>query len=163
MKGDYVMNKVKKFGVVGLIMLVLAMVVVFSNNKFSAEASSKKEYTVKLYKGNANCNGFVTKNVKINNLTAYSIIKELKAYGAVAPDVKANSLEFKGKFLTLDLSKEFAEDISRMGTAGEYIKVGCVVNTFLDAYNASEITITVNGEAWETGHTVYDFPMTKFN
>ena len=155
------MNKFKKIGL-GLVIMSLALVAAFSINKSSADASSKKKYSIKLYKGNDNANGFVTKTVKINNLTAYSIIKELKAFGAVAPGVKANSLDYKGKYLTLDLSKEFAEDISSAGTSGEYVKVGAVVNTFIDAFNVDTLTITVEGKAWESGHVTYDRPLSKF-
>jgi spore germination protein GerM len=156
------MNKFKKFGVIGLVVMALALVAAFSVNKSSADASTKKEYSVKLYKGNTNANGFETKTVKIKNLTAYSIIKELKAYGAVAQGVKANSLDFKGKYLTLDLSKEFAEDISSAGTSGEYVKVGAVVNTFIDAFKVDTLTITVEGKAWDSGHVTYDMPLEKF-
>jgi hypothetical protein len=157
------MNKLKKMGVLGLAIFALSMVACFGASKVSASASApKKEYSVKLYKGNANANGFETKTVKIKNLTAYSIIKELKAYGAVASNVKANSLEYKGKYLTLDLSKEFAKDVSSVGTSGEYVKVGSVVNTFIDAFKVDTLTITVDGKAWDSGHTTYDAPLEKY-
>ena len=123
---------------------------------------SKYAYNIALYVGNANADGFEIINTQIVNRTAYSIINELKAAGSVAKGVKANSLKFvKGK-LVLDLSKEFAQDVASTGTAGEYIKVGCVVNTFLDAYNVDTLTITVEGKVWESGHIIYDKPLSRY-
>ena len=156
-------KKLRKMGILGLASLLLAVALAFPLSKTKADASAPNSYDVKLYKGNEQANGFTTTTVKIKNLTAYSIIKELKAIGAVASNVKANSLEYVGKNLTLDLSKEFAEDVASCGTAGEYIKVGSVVNTFIDAFGVDTLTITIEGKPLETGHTIYDGPLSKFN
>ena len=160
------MKKMKKLSVLGLVAVLIAVTVVsVTQTKKNVNASAKKakSYNITLYKGNANASGFETKKVTIKNLTAYSIIKELKAYGAVASNVKANSLNFKGKYLVLDLSKEFAQDVQKSGTSGEYVKVGSVVNTFIDAFKVDTLTITVEGKSWESGHKVYDGPLSRFN
>ena len=47
-------------------------------------------------------------------------------------------------------------------TSGEYVILGSVVNTFLTAYDADAIIITVDGEVLETGHSVYDQPLTLY-
>ena len=156
------MKKSMKYGVLGLVALLVVVVVAVSITKTKADASAAGSYKITLYKGNSKATGFDTKTVTIKNLTAYSIIKELKAYGAVAKNVKAKSLDFKGKILVLDLSKEFAKDVANSGTAGEYVKFGCVVNTFIDAFKVYTLTITVEGKAWETGHNVYDGPLSKY-
>lgn len=166
------MNKLKKYGVVGLVLALSAVATAVPLSKISADAATKNEknvvasvkndYTIKLYKGNDMANGFTIKTTTVKNLTAYSIIKELKAIGAVAPSVKANSLEYKGKYLTLDLSKDFAEDVSSCGTSGEYVKVGAIVNTFIDAFKVDTLTITVDGKSWESSHTIYDYPLEKY-
>ena len=156
-------NCFKKWCVLGMATVMVAAGIFATCGAVKANASSPKSYTITLYKGNDNADGFVTSKVTIKNKTAYSILKELKAIGAVANNVKANSLEFEGKDLVLDLSKEFAADVSSSGTAGEYIKVGSVVNTFTDAYNTKTLTITVEGKSWESGHAVYDGPLGKFN
>lgn len=156
------MKKSMKYGVLGLVALLVVVVVAVSITKTKADASAAGSYKITLYKGNSKATGFDTKTVTIKNLTAYSIIKELKAYGAVAKNVKAKSLDFKGKRLVLDLSKEFAKDVANSGTAGEYVKVGSVVNTFIDAFKVDTLTITVEGKAWETGHNVYDGPLSKY-
>lgn len=122
-----------------------------------------KEITINMYIGNANADGFDVIPADIKYKTAYSIIRELKAVGAVAADVKAHSLEYEGEELILDLSEEFAKDISGTGTTGEYIKVGSVVNTFAEAFGVEALTITVDGESWKSGHCIYDGPIQKYD
>ena len=51
-----------------------------------------------------------------------------------------------------------------MGTAGEYIIIGSLVNTFLENYQdtVTSIFITVNGEIIESGHVIYDFELIRY-
>jgi hypothetical protein len=117
---------------------------------------------VNVYVGNENADGFNVKTAQMDEINAENLIKALQAEGAVAEGVKVNSFRDIGTNLILDLSREFADDVCSSGSAGEYIKVGCVVNTFLDAYGSSEILITVNNEPWESGHAIYDNTLTKY-
>ena len=87
----------------------------------------------------------------------------LKANCAVANGVVVNSFKQDGGVVALDLNSAFANDVCSCGTAGEYIKIGSVVNTFLDAFNAQKVQITVDGQVFETGHAIYDEPMGRFN
>ena len=64
--------------------------------------------------------------------------------------------------LEADFNDALRQSLLPMGTAGEYVLMGCVVNTFLTAYQADAITITVEGEVLETGHSVYDQPLTFY-
>ena len=64
--------------------------------------------------------------------------------------------------IDLDLSQEFADAAASTGTAGEQMLLGSLVNTMLKAYNADEITITCDGAPLETGHNVYDEPLTFY-
>ena len=57
--------------------------------------------------------------------------------------------------LELDLSEHFRDYVSTMGSAGEYVVIGGLVNTFLEAYDADCIRITVAGEPFETPHELY--------
>ena len=163
LKGVYfIMRKgLKKLCVLGTVATMLAVTFISSKGMISSNASAPK-HTITLYKGNSNADGFVTKQKSIKYKTAYSIIKELKSYGAVSRKVKANSLTHQGQHIILDLSSDFQKDVANSGTSGEYVKVGSVVNTFLDAFNVSTITITVNGSSWETGHQVYDAPLSRY-
>ena len=118
---------------------------------------------VNIYLGNENADALIANPMLVEEITPENLMKELKIYGGVAENVEILGFQNNNGSLVLDLSQAYADSILNSGSSGEYIKVGCVVNTFLEAYNASEITITVNGSEWESGHTVYDFPMTKFN
>lgn len=65
--------------------------------------------------------------------------------------------------IDLDLSAAFGEALSSAGTSGETMILGSVVNTMLTAYNADTITITCDGAVLETGHNVYDEPLTFYD
>ena len=62
------MNKLKKYGVVGLVLALSAVATAVPLSKISADAATKNEknvvssvkndYTIKLYKGNDMANGF---------------------------------------------------------------------------------------------------------
>ena len=64
--------------------------------------------------------------------------------------------------IELDLSQTFADAASSTGTAGETMLLGSLVNTMLEAYQADEVLLTCQGEVLETGHNVYDLPLTFF-
>ena len=153
-------RKGKVIGVLSVALMMSMVAVLSANTKTEANACFFKK-NVTIYTGNANADGFDTSKVKIRP-SAKNIVKALQSKEAVASDVKVNSFKDGGANLTLDLNLAYAQDVATSGTAGEYIKVGCVVNTFLDAYDATNITITVEGKSWETGHSVYDAPLQKY-
>lgn len=66
------------------------------------------------------------------------------------------------KALDLDLNQAFGNALGSMGTAGEYMTLGSLCNTFLDAYGCEKIQITVEGNTLETGHTEYPGYLNKF-
>jgi hypothetical protein len=65
--------------------------------------------------------------------------------------------------LKLDLSSNFVEGLLNMGTAGEYLTMGAVVNSFLDTYQADGIEITAGGNVIETGHTSFEGVLNHFD
>ena len=62
----------------------------------------------------------------------------------------------------IDMNDAFLTQLRSMGTSGEYMLMGSLVNTFLDNYTAGSILVTVNGAVPESGHVIYDFPLTFF-
>lgn len=113
--------------------------------------------------------------------TPQGIVDALISHGALPEGVKVNSFSMSDNGvetqegdtvsytagdtlrIDLDLSKEFAEAASSTGTSGELMLLGSLVNTMLKAYNADEITITCDGAPLETGHNVYDQPLTFYD
>ena len=64
--------------------------------------------------------------------------------------------------LRVDMNAAFGAQIRSMGTSGEYLYLGSLVNTLLDARNVDSLILTVEGQPLETGHNVYDGPLTFF-
>ena len=60
----------------------------------------------------------------------------------------------------LDLNRSFREYISKMGTSGEALTMAALADTFLEATGAQSLRLTVEGKDLETGHAIYDFPLT---
>lgn len=117
---------------------------------------------VLIYSGNDSADGFEQKEVEIQGLTPQNLISELAALNVVSINTEVNSFEQNGKSLKLDLSKDFSQYVNMMGTSGEFIVMGGLVNTFLTAYDADEILITVDGKTLETSHASYENPLGFF-
>lgn len=112
-----------------------------------------------IYYGNEQADGLLQKTVQLDSVTPEHLISELAKLNVVSIDTKVNSFEQDGKSLKLDLSKGFSEYVNMMGTSGEYIVMGGLVDTFLTAFEAEEILITVDGKPLETGHAIYEAPL----
>ncbi|MGM9593352.1 MAG: GerMN domain-containing protein [Candidatus Onthomonas sp.] len=122
-----------------------------------------EQVTVTMYQGDENCEYLVSEEVQIPALTPQALADLLYSRGVLSGRVAVNEFaKDEQGVLSLDLSGEFSNMLNGSGTAGEYILLGSLVNTFLDAYEAEKILITVDGECLESGHAVYDQPLTFF-
>lgn len=126
----------------------------------SPEPPASVSYT--LYLPNENANGFVTQNVETDRITADGILLELQKAGALPDTVILNAFGSQDDQLILDFNSAFADAVDAMGTSGEYMIIGSLVNTFLNAFQAHSLTFTVEGQILESGHVIYDFPLTYF-
>ena len=131
------------------------------------ESEESQEEQLTLYLPNENADGWnVTKN-QIEQITPDIIIGQLVGAGAIPDSVTVVSFgEDQGEnglILKLDLSSNFAEGLLNMGTAGEYLTMGAVVNSFLDTYQADGIEITAGGNVIETGHTSFEGVLNHFD
>lgn len=131
-----------------------------------AEEPSAQTEAVVIYSSNENADGFVTEEVETSELTAQWLLDQLAARGVISADVQALSCretDVDGvKSLDLDLNQAFATFMQSSGSTGEYISLGSLCNTFLDAYGCEQIRITVEGGTLSTGHTDYAGYMGRF-
>ena len=92
-------------------------------------------------------------------LSAENLIAQLKKKGMLSEDVQVNSFEETEddgeKALKLDLNQVYLKQLQSMGSTGEYMIMGSVCNTFLDAYGCNKIQITTDGQEIVTGHAEY--------
>lgn len=114
-----------------------------------------------VYTPNENYDGFIATEVEGE---ALALPDELVKAGVLTEDVQINYIKWESDntTVTVDLSSAFRDLLNSQGSTGEHMLMGCVVNTFLSAYEAEQIYITVDGEILESGHVIYDFPMEFF-
>lgn len=115
-----------------------------------------------LYLPDDNAEYFETKAVIVPAINEKSILEQLQLADVLNDHVSINSCIQNGQALTIDFNNAFSQQVCSMGTAGEYLIIGSVVNTFLTAYQAEAVVITVDGQAWESGHAIYDAPLFFF-
>lgn len=117
-----------------------------------------------LYVPNADADGFDL--VEVDHAgTAQALLDALIAHGAVPDGTTVLSYQMgageDGDMTgTLDLSKPFLDAVTSTGTAGETALLWSVADTFIKQYELKSITITSEGKTIETGHAVYDAPLT---
>lgn len=115
--------------------------------------------TFTVYWGNENADGLLSAEVQVSEINEEVVIAELVKVGAIPEGVAVNELTREGDRLNIDFNEAFLNYLYTMGTSGELMLTGSVVNTFLSAYGAESVMFTVNGEIVESGHVIYDFPL----
>ena len=119
--------------------------------------------TVTIYRGNANADGFETTEFEVEEMNTDVLVEKLIEVGVLNEDVLIGSMQFKDGGIVLNFNQAFVDQLNTMGTSGERMLVGSVVNTFLSAFeNVDTVSIRVNREIIESGHVVYDEPMGFF-
>lgn len=126
------------------------------------DISAGRGVSVALYQSNDSADGLVRSTVKLEALTAENLTAALVSAGAIPEGTTVRAFSFGGTQISLDLSGEFAAGVRQMGTAGESVILGSLVNTFLEAYGAESLNLTVDGAPLETGHNVYEEPFGYF-
>ena len=116
---------------------------------------------VSIYAPNADATALLPSDVPVQD-DPQGIMDALALNSAVPCFAKVLSFTVEGDMGTLDLSASFGEALSSTGTAGETLYMGSVVNTFLTRYALTSLRVTCEGADIETGHTIYDAPLTFF-
>lgn len=117
-----------------------------------------------IYSGNENADGFVTDIYEVYYFNTHTLIEKLIEVGTLNDSITLQAEYYNGTCLHLDFNDAFLTQLSSMGSSGEYIMIGSIVNSFLDNYNdtAESIYITVDGKTIESGHVIYDFELTRY-
>ena len=110
-----------------------------------------------IYVPNDNADGFITETVRTEEISAEAVLTALTERNVLPDTVSLNRFSIDGGLITLDFNQAFADAVCSMGTGGELMIVGSVVNTFLDAFQAESVYFTVDDQILESGHTLYDF------
>lgn len=112
-----------------------------------------------LYNSNDDATALVQETVEVDALTPENVLAELIGHGILTDDIRIlgfEEAENDGKnVLHIDFSQEFGSYVGSMGTAGEYMILGSVCNTFLNAYGCEKVKLTVEGGVLSTGHNEY--------
>lgn len=143
-------------------------------DKNSADTQEPEEENTPVQAGQAfiyvpddNAEGWNVNQVEIAQVTADALIGQLVGAGVLTDSITVQNFEEteeEGQYvLKLDLSSNFKDSVRSMGTAGEILTIGAVVNSFLDTFQAEAIQITVDGGTLETGHEVYEGYMTHMD
>ena len=140
--------------------------------KEEVEANQKTEEkveemeTIIYFHGDDNVEDFIEEKEERKKspkgMGAQSLIDLLAEKKVLPEQIKVNSFSKEGSILKLDLSIEFEQYVQTMGTAGETITIGCLVNTFLVNYEAEGMELKIEGRDLETGHNIYDYVLEKY-
>ena len=135
----------------------------------STAATSSRKTQIQLYYADAQCDFLQTRTVELNELTPQTLLRVLQANGMLDKDVKMQNWlatdrddPYRDTVLTLDLSKAFQDQLSA-NAATEHTILASLVNTFLDAYRATEITLTADGKPLEAKTVQTSEPFTYMN
>ena len=126
-----------------------------------SDSSDQPMVPVVLYVPNESADGFTVRAAQTDG-TAQHIVSLLVDEGALpAGCALLDFIKIGTKGGVADMNKAYLQSASA-GTTGEYLSLGCVVNTLLTFFEIEEITITIEGETLETGHDIYDYPLHFF-
>lgn len=133
------------------------------NDNVTDEEEDTEKIEVTVYYGNGASQELNNEITKMDELSAENLIDALGRHNIVSLGTKVNSFEAQDidgvKTLSLDLSKTFREYLKTMTKEGENVIISSVAATFLEAYGAEGIVITIDGDTLETGHAVYEEPI----
>lgn len=84
----------------------------------------------------------------------YDIWTALKESGLLTEDCELLNLNVNEaeKKMDLDFNSATGERIRSMGTTGETQIIGCIINTYLEAYGCEGIRLTEEGQVLQTSH-----------
>lgn len=125
-------------------------------------STSTAEIPVTLYYPNDTAEYLLSKEAFVSELSPQALMDLLRDEGILSETVTVNSFTVDNyNSIQLDLSANFGQILNSSGSAGEYIIVGSVVNTFITAFEADSVFLTVDGQT-QYGQGMYDSAMSFF-
>ena len=124
-----------------------------------ATAPTQETVTCTLYLPNENADGFYEQVAILEALNAQQIVDQLISAAVLHEGILVNWERLEGTQLHVDFNAAFRDQLMTYGTAGELMMIGSVVNSLLRAYEADSVMLTVEGDIFESGHVIYDFPL----
>lgn len=116
-------------------------------------------HSLSVYRGDANAENFIFEDVQVSQINETVILEQLIAAGVLPEGTVIHSFSVVDGHIFIDFNDAFLKHLNSMGTAGERMLTGSVVNTFLRAFDAQDLCFTVDGMTVESGHVIYDFPL----
>ena len=115
-----------------------------------------------LYMPDEGWESFVTEEMTLETLEPERIVQALIEKRVLADDVMVNQVTVSGSGLALDMNEAFLMQVYTMGTTGERMLIGCLINTFLSAYDCEYVMLTADGKIINSGHAEYSEPLYPF-
>ena len=128
----------------------------------STAEETEERYSFFVFRPNDSFDGLVKETVTADKLDCDTVLNELIERKVLTSDSAVKEFNADNGAITVDFNEAFGRVICSMGTIGEMLVMGSVVNTFLDAFDCETFSFTVEGKTLESGHVIYDFPMSFF-
>lgn len=132
-----------------------------SGEKTGAEKTDSKKTIVKectIYAPDDNVETLINGKVKIEDVTAQKLLKEMIKMGTLEEGTKINSFQIRKQTAYVDFNQAFEKNLRKMGSSGEVLTVQAVTKTICENLGTKAMKFTVEGKVLETGHNIYDEP-----
>jgi len=124
------------------------------------DTTAEEKRVLNVYVPNEAFDGCDVLKIETEGADAESVLSLLVQKGVLPEEVRVLSLEQDGKTLKLDMNEAFFLYLCRFGSSTEGIVMRCLCCTFMDAFGAESVFVTAEGQIMESGHVIYDFPIT---
>ncbi len=136
------------------------------NGLSEEELQEGTEQTLHVYYGDETGEKVVFHESTVDAITPEVVVEQLIENNVLNEDIKVVDFQKQEEdgvsLIHIDFSEAFQTQLFQTGTSGEWIMMASVVNTFLDAFDAEKIRITVDGVVLESGHAIYDDYLTFY-
>lgn len=136
-------------------------------HKKETENTGSSGIPIRIYHSGDNGENLCVSMARTEEITPDILLLNLSFYHMVPDTMTVRDFGQKkqegGLLLTLDLTEDYEKYLSALDEPEEMLSIGSVVNTFLDAYEGTSILITVDGEALDTGRSVYPAALERYS